>query len=98
MKLKYMEQIVLDILEKSTRARGDDHILMYYVCRKLVPEVLSISYGEVLCFRATLKLPNYETVTRCRRKIQSKRPDLLPKEVENVRKAEYKQYKKYARS
>ncbi len=95
-KLKSTEKIVLTVLEESTQARQDDYVLMFLVCEKLNKDILDKPFGMAMYNHKILNMPNWETVTRCRRKIQAERPDLAnPKTVEK-RKKEEEEYRAYA--
>lgn len=95
-KLNTMENIVLDILEVSPAARSDDYVLMWLVCEKLNPKICEFRLADVLYQHKELGLPNWETVTRCRRKIQEKRPDLVAPETAKKRREEEQIYRDYA--
>ena len=61
---------VLKILESDERARGDDKWLTYKVFRE---------YTNIyIPFEDFKNLPSFETVSRCRRKIQNKDGLFLP--------------------
>lgn len=96
-KLHTMEKIVLEVLEKCPNTRLDDYILMLEVCKKTNPSVVNYPFGLVMQ-NHHFNIPNWETVTRCRRKIQAKRPDLVAPFTARKRKNEEEVYKEYARS
>ena len=95
---KSMEKIVLSVLEESPFARADDCFLMYLVCKKVKPEINKIPFAYVMNNHHSLGLPNWETVTRCRRKIQNKRPDLVIEKTARKRRKATEKYKEYARN
>ena len=95
-RIKSTEKIVLQVLEESPAARGDDYILMWLVCQKTKPELCEKPFADVLYHHNSLGLPNWETVTRCRRKIQEKRPDLVAPETARKRRKEEEDYRAYA--
>ena len=97
-KLYIMENVVLEILENSPAARSDDYVLMWLVCQKVNPEIVEKPFADVLYNHKALGLPNWETVTRCRRKIQEKRPDLVAPETARKRRKEEQEYREYAHS
>lgn len=98
MTLESMEKVVLQVLEESLYARQDDYVLMYFVCEKINPEILKKPLNMALYNHNELGLPNFDTITRARRKIQANRPDLkIEKTAKNRRKRE-QMYKKYAHS
>lgn len=90
-----MEKIVLQVLEENPMARQDDYILMLKVCEKTNPEATLHNFGMVMKNHHFF-LPNWETITRCRRKIQAKRPDLIAPETARKRRKEEEEYREYA--
>ena len=97
-KLKTMEKVVLQILEEKPATRKDDYVLMLEVCNKLCPDVLYHEFRTALYCHNALKIPSWETVSRCRRKIQAKRPDLDERETRKRRNEEEELYREYART
>lgn len=97
-KLISTEKVVLSVLEESKAARQDDYVLMWLVCNKIKPEIVDMPFSYVLYHHKSLGLPNWETVTRCRRKIQEKRPDLCEPDTTRQRRKEEKEYIEYARN
>lgn len=97
-KLNTMEKIVLKILEDFPDTRKDDYILYYFVCRYNNTTVLTKTLGTALLNHNELKLPSWETVTRCRRKIQEKRPDLVAPDTARKRHKEEETYREYAKT
>lgn len=96
-KLHTMESIVLRLLEEDPLARDDDYYLMCLVCEELNPDLLYTPFAKVMIQHKEQGLPSWETVTRCRRKIQQKRPDLVSSEIAEKRRKEEEQYREYAR-
>ena len=96
-KLNTMENVVLQVLENSPAARSDDYILMWLVCEKLKPEIIEKPFADVMYNHKLWGLPNWETVTRCRRKIQAKHPELVSLETVRKRRKEEAEYREYAR-
>lgn len=97
-KLNTMENVVLKILENSPAARKDDYVLMWLVTSELKPNLAEQRFADVLYNHKENGLPNWETVTRCRRKIQQKRPDLIIEGTARKRHKEEEIYKEYAKS
>lgn len=97
-KLQTMENIVLQVLENSPLARQDDYVLMWLVTDKCNPDLQEQRFGDVLYHHKENGLPNWETVTRCRRKLQEKYPYLKDPEMAVVREQEQEAYREYARS
>lgn len=97
-KLKTMEKVVLQILEEKPATRKDDYVLMLEVCNKLCPDVLYHEFRTALYCHNALKIPSWETVSRCRRKVQEKYPYLKDENIAVIREAEEKEYIDYART
>ena len=106
-KLVKLEDEVVSILEDNQKTRGDDMALYsVYAYRKLKgnTEGLSMMRGFLLLFsdnryRVTNGVAPFESVSRCRRKVQSRREDLRPTEEQVRERAEaIAEFKKYARA
>lgn len=97
-KLKTMEKVVAEILEHNLQARKDDYVLMVSVCEKLCPEILNRPFWVVMQNHYTNNLPNWETISRCRRKIQEKRPDLVSPHVARKRRMNEREYIEYSKT
>lgn len=89
------EGIILPILERYPAARSDDRVLYYWVLKDQGFD-LSVSLSR---FLLGCEYPSYDSVSRVRRKLQEKYPELLPKENERLarQKAE-EDFKEYART
>lgn len=96
-KLQNMELIVELVLEEWPVTRNDDCLLMVGVCKKLGVDIYNISYRDAMVKRKKLNIPNWETVTRCRRKIQERRPDLISPKAEQRRRKAESEFKSYSR-
>lgn len=96
-KLQTIENIVLELLETYPSTRKDDYILMYFVCQKMCKKALSYPFGSALLDHQELKLPNWKSIERARRKIQRKRPDLVDDKTAIIRCEEEQAYIEYAR-
>ena len=104
-KLHTMENVVLEILEKYPNARKDDYVLYLYTCsmvtqndRQLKGDFLTFPFIDVMLGHNAYNLPNWHSVTRCRRKLQAKFPYLKDPETSVIRASEQEVYKEYARS
>lgn len=102
-KLHTMEKIVLKVLEEYPVSREDDYVLYAFVCAEesgktalVNGEYLTKPFLEVMMSHKAYKMPNWETVTRCRRKIQEKRPDLIAPTAARKRRKEEEKYRQYA--
>ena len=97
-RLSETEQLVKGILEDNERARESDDVLFFEVCRLIKPNMLDEKLGDVLLNNGR-DIPCYESVGRCRRKVQAKHPEL--RGTKRNQKARYEnavEYEKYARS
>lgn len=97
-KLDSIENVVLQVLENWPDTRSDDFRLMARVCDVICPDVLYRSFGGVMLFHDTHKLPNWKSIERARRKIQAKRPDLVDPKTAKARKKEEAEYREYAKA
>lgn len=96
--LKKIEDVVLRVLEDHPEARNSDNILYSYVIGKYTPDALSQSLGEYLRYFKDLKIPRFESVSRCRRKLQEKHPELRGAEdVKKWRKENETRFFNYAK-
>jgi hypothetical protein len=94
-KLTKLESIIKPILEEVPLTRQDDCILFAVVCERLKPEIMDLELSAILYQHNELGVPNFESVGRCRRKIQAAYPELAnPKTVEK-RLKEQEAYKDY---
>lgn len=97
-KLKRYEDIVKPILVSDVRAREDDWYLYGKVLYTLYPELETIPKHDLFLWHKQLGLPSYESVTRTRRRLQRKYPDLASERVRQKRLEEQEVYKEYART
>lgn len=97
-KIKGIEPLVKDILEKVPRARKDDFVLITEVYYRLNEEVAKLSFGVVMLGHKKLNLPSTETITRSRRKLQAKYEHLRAEEnIKRLRTKEEAEFRRYAR-
>ena len=97
--LKTTESIVLEVLEKVPAARKDDYVLIYNVLMKMNKlDLLETPFYKVLLNHNDLGMPSWETITRCRRKVQEKRIDLIDEQKARYRNKEQEDYIGYART
>lgn len=93
-KLKKVEDVVIDVLEKNIRARQDDFILYGAVLKRLGVD-LKQSMCEFLANARINKMPSFETVTRCRRHCQELRQDLVDIKTAVKREENIERFKEY---
>lgn len=96
--IKKVEEIVEKILDIRKDARVSDDILYMYVCEYFCNGVSNKSVKQFLKHRESLGCPNYASVSRARRKVFEKRPELKPKKVTQLRKDLEQDFKDYATS
>lgn len=96
MKLKKLEDIVLDILERHKNARNDDFILYGYVLSNLGVDMKQ-QLQVFLWMHEKVGAPSFESVSRCRRKIQETRQDLQGFEMLIKRAEEREKFEIYAK-
>lgn len=99
--LMHVEQVVRGILEDYPDARNSDNTLYAIVVGKMNPDALHRPLQDYLMYFKDLKIPRFESVARCRRKLQEEEPHL--RGVEDVRKwrkeneTEFREYAKEIR-
>lgn len=95
-KLEKIEDKVKEILIKEPVTRKDDCFLIFKYIEKCYPRESIKSFEQVMkngkengiCF---------ESITRARRRIQAKHPELADKETKTARNLEQSQYREYAK-
>ena len=92
-----IESVVADILNKLPATRSDDYLLYREICNRLCPQAGALPLSTALERHKSLGMPSWETVSRCRRKVQERNPELRDPVATKVRAEEEKQYKEYAR-
>ena len=82
--IKSTAKLVLEILEENEFARKNDFRLYVEVLRK---KGINLDCPAHYFFYTAkyLKVPSFETVTRCRRHIQKKHPDLVDEQTAEAR-------------
>lgn len=93
-KLKIIHNAVLKVLEENVESRNNDFILYANVLQKMgLP--LKISLVGFFASAKKLNAPAFETVSRCRRKIQAVRADLRDVVIAKSREDKIKKFKSY---
>ena len=85
-KLSKLEPVVKKVLENFEETRSDDFKLIYSVYRELdfVHTTRELFY-EIMMNHDLYKLPPFESITRCRRKIQKDYPELANEKTKEKR-------------
>lgn len=97
--LKTLENEIIKILKKIPEARNSDMILYYEYClQNWVREYEMWRVFKCSDFRKQKNVSVFESVSRARRKVQEKYPELRStEEVENFRKEKEEEFIKYAK-
>ncbi len=95
-KLMKVEEIVEQILRKDEYARNNDvYLILKYVSR-VYPYEIGKKFEEVMT-NVSKKGFSFESITRARRKIQNKYPELKNNKIANFRDKKQKDYIAYSR-
>ena len=95
-KLMKVEEIVEQILRKDEYARNNDvYLILKYVSR-VYPYEIGKKFEEVMT-NVSKKGLSFESITRARRKIQNKYPELKNNKIANFRDKKQKDYIAYSR-
>ena len=97
-KLHTMEKVVLQALETQPETRKDDFLLMLAVCENTDADIIGTTFKEAMIHHKLLKIPNWKSVERARRKIQAQRPDLVEPDTAEERRKEEATYREYAQT
>lgn len=94
-KISVVEPLVEKALRDNPKTRGDNFYLYIDVLKTFIDPKMSLE--AVFENHKTLGIPSLETITRCRRKLQGKYPELRDDAADKVRQDEEKQFVNYAR-
>lgn len=101
MKLKNIEPMVLEILQRSEEARKDDFKLYYFVLRMCkVNTKISVEqfFWNMNKVAKAYNVPSFKSIERIRRKVQGDYPELKDKETDTARINEQAEYIRYNNS
>ena len=93
-KINTTHNTVLRILETKPETRSDDWLLILEVWKEYINTEISVE--TLFTHHIALGIPNFETIRRCRQKIQANNPHLVDEETKTIRKAEEKEFRQYA--
>lgn len=93
-RINLIEPIVEEALIEEPATRGDNFLLYIAVLRKFIDTKMSLE--DVFNNHVILGIPALETITRCRRKLQEKNPQLRNEKAEGVRANEEQEYIDYS--
>lgn len=94
-KIYEVENIVLRALEEHPETRKDNFILYIDVLKNFVDIRHSLLY--VFENHVELGIPSLESITRCRRKLQEKHPELRNAQAVEIRKDKEKEFIEYSK-
>ena len=95
MKLRILEGKVYDVLVNKPETRSDDYLLIEAVISEFIGST-DLSFKNVWKQHSELGLPSLESITRCRRKIQSGHPELVDEVTAEFREEKIDEYIQYA--
>lgn len=93
-RINQIEPLVEEALLTNKKCRGDNFILYLEVLKKYVD--LNLSIKEVFLNHKILGIPSLETITRCRRKLQEKNPELRDENATLMRAKAEEEHLEYA--
>ena len=94
MEIIKLYDLVKKLLQEKEGLRGNDDLLYLTVIKivhpywnngRITTNVENMTIGEFFSCRKNADIPTFESVSRCRRKVQEERPDLKP--CEKIQKA-----------
>ena len=98
MKLKTLEQVVFETLTEQPETQKDDFILILKVYEKLTDkDTMGQSFSVLMTYHNDFGLPPFESVRRCRQKVQAKHPELVDPSTAKQRHRLIDEYKEYAK-
>lgn len=98
MKIENVEKIVKQALEINKSARENDHLLYVEVVYIIDPALVNVNFKMNFMNARTLGLPPFESVSRARRKLQEKYPELrATKLTQNARAEKQIEFEDYAK-
>ena len=95
-KLIKVEEIVEQILRQDNYSRNNDVYLILKFITKVYPYEVGKKFEEVMS-NVSKKGLSFESITRARRKLQNKYPELKDEKVANLRDKKQKEYIAYSR-
>lgn len=93
-RINILEPLVEEALINNKACRGDNFILYLEVLKKYID--LDLSIKDVFQNHQMLGIPSLESITRARRKLQERNPDLKDEAVAKAREQEEQSYIDYA--
>ena len=98
MKIENVEKLVKQALERNKETRENDHKLYIEVAYIINPALANVNFKMNFEHAKEVGLPPFESVSRARRKIQEKYPELRANiEVKNARVEKQIEFEDYAK-
>lgn len=98
MRIKKVENIVLSVMQSKPETRENDFKLTYYAFENIIgASVDTKTFGELMLNNVEYGLPSLHSITRSRRKLFQKYPELKPDKATEKRKELEEEYREYAR-
>jgi len=94
-KICKIEPLVYNALQTDPATRGDNFKLYLAVLEHFINTGMSIA--AVFDHHVELGIPSLESITRVRRKLQEKHPELRSEAADKVRREEEKEFIEYSR-
>ena len=96
--LKTIEGKVRAVLQENEDARNDDMVLYLALCNLYLKDAGAMPLARILLNRKELGLPSFESISRTRRRLQEKHPELLGSlRMQKLRARGEKAYRRYAK-
>ena len=95
MKIYNLENIVFKNLVVNKQCRVDDHMLYIEVASDINPDAVR-NFRDAFMHKDKYDLPPFESVSRCRRKLQQEYPELKVTRVAKARDKKELDYMEYA--
>lgn len=96
-RLNKLEPVVKKVLTEHEETRSDDFKLIFAVYRELdFFHTTKELFCEIMLNHKLYKLPSFESITRCRRKLQNDYPELANEKTKEKRLNETAEYIDYA--
>lgn len=93
-RIKKVQKLVHNALVDNPVTRTDDFLLVLEVLRNFVTTEMSLE--TVLEHHIELGVPSFESISRARRKLQAKYPELVNETAAQIRAQEEKEFRAYA--
>lgn len=95
----YLESMVYNILWEFEATRSDDRALYLACCVKFNPQIENATFKEIMSDSKVIStMPNYESITRIRRKLQARYPEVRAnEEMKEIRAKRRREFEAYAK-